>query len=269
VPYDLIGDLSKSRLLHLVKPLIDGKKSGMVAIDGTDLAQLYIEGGDIVHGIANGLTGEEAIRTIMDLDSGRVRFNWQTSPERRTVTAGTASLMSIWSDRETEWGKIRTRVASSDAAFCIVVNPGGGDKTILERQWAVLALCDGTRSVSEIAGLLGRSLFDVSQTICELVEASTLKESEITGTSRARPKKTIDETFFLTIETELKRVLGPVARIIMNDTLDAFQKSRDTFPRDQVEGFIRTVCDQITDDRKREKFGNAAWVAWLSSLEDS
>jgi hypothetical protein len=54
----------------------------------------------------------------------------------------------------------------------------------------------------------------------------------------------------------------------VNDTLAAFNESRDTFPKDEVEEFIRSVCDQIVEEQKREKFGKAVYVAWLSSLEN-
>ena len=54
----------------------------------------------------------------------------------------------------------------------------------------------------------------------------------------------------------------------MNDTLAAFEESRDAFPKDRVESFIRTVCDQIVEDQKREKFAKAAYVIWLSSREN-
>jgi hypothetical protein len=265
--YDLIGDLSKARLFDLVNPLVDGKKSGMVVIEGKGDAELYVEGGNIVHGKTDTLTGEEAILAIMDLDNGQVWFNWQVSPEKRTVTMVTEQLMSNWAEREAEWRKIKTVVPSSDTVFSIVVESPGGDKTILERQWGVLALCNGMRSVSEVAGQLGRSMFEVSQTICEMVGLAVLRETEITGIPKARLKETIDETFFVTIETELKKVLGPIARIIMNDTLAAFEESRDAFPKDRVESFIGTVCDQIAEEQKCERFAKAAYVAWLSSSE--
>jgi hypothetical protein len=95
-----------------------------------------------------------------------------------------------------------------------------------------------------------------------------LKLSKISELSRKRLKETIDETFFVAVETELKRVLGPIARIIVNDTIAAFEESRDAFPKDQVEDFIRTLCDQVVDDDKRERFGKAVYVAWLSALEN-
>jgi DNA-binding transcriptional regulator GbsR (MarR family) len=266
--HDLIGDLSKARLFDLVNPLVGGKKSGMVVIEGTGAAELYVEGGNIVHAKTDTRAGEEAILAIMDLDNGRVRFDWQVSPEKRTVTMATEQLMSNWAEREAEWRKIKTMVPSSDAMFSIVVGNGGGDKTILEKQWGVLALCNGTLSVSEVAGQLGRSMFEVSQTICELLRLAILKEADITGIPKARPKETIDETFFVTIETELKKVMGPIARVIMSDTLAAFEESRDAFPKDRVESFIGTVCDQIVEDQKCEKFAKAVYVAWLSSREN-
>jgi hypothetical protein len=266
--YDLIGDLSKARLFDLINPLVDGKKSGLVVIEGEDPAELYVEGGNIVHAKTNTRVGEEAILAIMDLDNGRVRFDWQVSLEKRTVAMVTEPLMSNWAEREEEWRKIKTVVSSSDAVFSIVVDNGGGDKTILEKQWGVLALCNGMLSVSEVAGQLGRSMFDVSQTICELLRLAVLKEAEITGIPKARLQETIDETFFVTVETELKKVMGPIARVIMNDTLAVFEESRDAFPKDRVESFIGTVCDQIVEEQKCEQFAKAAYVAWLSSREN-
>jgi hypothetical protein len=266
--HDLIGDLSKARLFDLINPLVDGKKSGLVVIEREDPAELYVEGGNIVHAKTDIRSGEEAILAIMDLDNGRVRFDWQVSPENRTVTILTEHLMSKWAEREAEWKKIKTVVPSSDTVFSIVVDNGGGDKTILEKQWGVLALCNGMLSVSEVAGQLGRSIFEVSQTICELLRLVVLKEADITGIPKARPKETIDETFFVTIETELKKVMGPIARVIISDTLAAFEASRDVFPKDRVESFIGTVCDQIVEGQKCEKFAKAAYFAWLSSREN-
>jgi DNA-binding transcriptional regulator GbsR (MarR family) len=264
---ELIGDLSKVRLLELVKPLADEKKSGMMVIEGASAAELYFEGGNIVHCKIDTLSGDEAIYSIMDLDNGRVRFDWRGSPEKQTVTMATEQLMSNWIQREKEWRKIKAEVPSSEAVFSIVADSGGGDRTILEKQWGVLALCNEMRNVSEVAEQLGRSIFDVSQTICEMVGLGVLKEAKISGLTRKRLKETIDETFFVAVETELKRVLGPIARIILNDTITAYEESRETFPKNQVENFIRSLCDQVDDDDKRERFGKAVYVAWLTALE--
>ena len=267
MPNDLIGDLSKVRLFDLVKPLVDGKKSGMVVIEGTNGAELYIEGGSIVHGKTGVVVGEEAMFAIMDLDDGRVVFDWRLSPEQRTVSMLTEQLMLNWAQREEEWRKVKEVVASPDSLFSIVVANGGEDRTIRSKQWGVLALCNGMRSVSDVASLLGRSVFDVSETIYEMVGKGVVEKAGVAGTPKVLLKGSIDEAFFVTAETELKKVMGPVARIVINDTLAAFEESRGAFPKSRAQSFIETICDQI-DEQKREKFGKAMYVAWLSSLEN-
>jgi Domain of unknown function (DUF4388) len=263
MPNELIGDLSKTRLFDLVKPLVDGKKSGMVAIEGGNAAEFYIEAGSIVHGKTGETSGEAAIYAIMDLNDGRVTFDWHVSTEERTVTTFTEQLMSHWAEREEEWMKIKRVVPSSGAVFSIVVESGGSDRTILEHQWGVFALCNGMRSVSGVADLLGRSIFDVSKIICEMVDTGLLEQAKADAMLKTPGKETVDASFFVTAEMELKKVVGPIARVIINDTLAAFEESRDMFPKDRVESFIRTVSDQILEQQKREQFLRAVWIeAW-------
>jgi type II secretory pathway predicted ATPase ExeA len=254
---DLIGDLSEIRLFDLVKPLVDGKKSGMVVIEGAEVQELYIEGGSIVHGRNGPLVGEEAVTTMMDLHEGRVMFNWQLSPEKRTVHMLTEELMLNWAHREEEWKKIRGVVGSSDTTFSIVVDSGGKDRTILEKQWGVLALCNGMRSVSEIAAILGRNVVAVSQTISDMVGMGLLEKVGSVAAPKPRVKATVGDEFFAAVETELKKLVGPIGRVIMNDTLAAFDESRDAFPKDRVQAFIETVSEQIVEEQKRKAFGRA------------
>jgi len=268
MPNDFIGNLWEERLFDLVKSLVDGKKSGLAVIRGKAEAELYIEGGSIVHAKIDNVVGEEAINAIMDLDDGRVTFNWQLSPEERTVRTPAERLMSNWAHRERKWGEVKKVIPSSDTMFSVVVDSGGADRTILAKQWGVLALCNGTRSVSDIADLLKRSVLDVSITICEMVGMHLLERAEVIETPEARLLGNIDEAFFVTVETELKKVLGPIARVIMNDTLAAFEESRDAFPKRRVMSFIRTVSDQIAEEQKRDQFDKAMYFAWLPVIEN-
>jgi hypothetical protein len=258
---DFIGDLSETRLFDLVKPLVDGKKSGMVVIEGDEVQELYIEGGSIVHGRNGSLVGEEAVTKMMDLEEGRVMFDWQLSPEKRTIHIHTEELMLNWARAEKEWKTIREVICSPDIAFSIVTDSGGKDRVILERQWGVLALCNGMRCVSEVAEILGRNVFEVSRIISDMVGMGMLENAASVAAPMPRIKATADSEFFTTVETELKKVVGPIARVIMNDTLTAFDESRRAFPKDRVHSFIQTVSDQIVEEQKREAFGRAIRLA--------
>jgi len=264
---EFIGDLSETRLFDLVKPLVDGKKSGMVVIEGTELQELYVEGGSIVHVKMGPLVGEEAMAAMMDLDEGRVMFNWRLSPEKQTVRMLTEELMSNWAGWEEEWKKIRREVVgSSNIAFSIVVDSGEKERIILEKQqWGVLALCNGTRSVSEVAKILGRNVVEVSKTISDMVGMGVLEKAGVVEAPSPRVRAMADGEFFATVETELKKVVGPVARVIMNDTLAAFDESRDAFPKERVQAFVHTLSEQIVEEQKRDAFGKAIRLALIGN----
>jgi hypothetical protein len=263
---DLIGDLSEIRLYDLVKPLVDGKKSGVLAVKGDKGGELVIEGGRIVHARVDTRVGEEALPNLMDLDNGRVTFDWRASPEERTIELPTEQVMARWALQEAEWQNIRLVVPSAKAAFSLVVGNDGRDRLIPAERWGVLALCNGRRSVSEIAARLGSSVFAVAGTLRVLVQEGLVAREAVDFTAdETRP--TVDAAFFETAEQELKKVMGPIARIILNDTLAAFEESREAFPKERVKSFISTVCDQVPDEPKREKFGKAMYVIWLSSSD--
>jgi hypothetical protein len=265
MPGDFLGDLSKRRLFDLIKPLVDARKSGQVIVQGTNRAGLYLEEGSFIHSETALSVGEEAVLAIMDIEDGPVFFDSQAAAGKRTVNTVTEQLMSNWAQREEEWARIRKVVPSSDAMFSIAVDSGGHKRVIQERHWGVLALCNGIRSVSDIAAALGRSLFDVSKAICEMVGAGVIEKARTVGVENTHLRETVDESFFVMLQTELTKVMGPIARVIINDTLTAFEESRDAFPKDRVGSLIRTVSDQIAEEQKREQFGKAMYSSLMES----
>jgi hypothetical protein len=265
MPSEFLGDLSKRRLFDLIKPLVDAKKTGQVIIEGANRAGLYLEEGSFIHGETALNAGEEAILAIMDLEDGTVFFDSQAVAGKRMVNTDTEQLMSNWAQREEDWERIREVVPSSNLVFAIAVDSGGRKRVIQERHWGVLALCNGIRNVSDISAALGRSLLDVSKALCEMVGAGVIEKALTVGVENAHARETAGESFFVLLQTELTKVMGPIARIIINDTLTAFEESRDAFPKDRIESFVRTVSDQIAEEQKREQFGKAIY----SSLMDS
>lgn len=265
---DFIGNLSKARLFDLIKPLVDTKKSGLLVVEGRNRAQLFIEEGSFIHFETGDRAGEEAIPAIMDLDDGQVLFDQQAAAEKRTIGPVTDQVMAAWAQREEEWKRIRKVVPSSESVFSIVVESGGHKRIIQERHWGVLALCNGIRSVSDIAARLGRSLFEVSRSISEMVVAGMIEKAETAGIQNVHAQDTVDESVFTLLQTELTKVMGPIARIIINDTIAAFEESRDAFPKDRMGSFIRTVSEQIAEEQQRDQFGKAVYYAFMDSKVD-
>ncbi len=258
---DFIGELPKARLLDLVTSLVNRKKSGMVLIRGTEIGEVHIEGGKIIHAKNGEVSGEEAVRAMMDWNKGRVFFDWESTTQERSVHTPTEQLLQQWAEREDEWNKIREVIPSADAAFRIPIDNTGEDRNIPGEQWRVLTLSDGTRAVAEVADALGWGLFKVSETIRRMVQAGLLEKVE------ARPsiEKTVDADFFPIIETELKKVLGPIGPIIVEDKIAEFGESRDAFPRDRVQAFVKAIGEEISEDAKRDEFAIGIAVSLLES----
>ncbi len=118
-------------------------------------------------------------------------------------------------------------------------------------QWKVLALTNGVRTVAEIAETLKWDEFRVSRVIYQLVQGGLLEKGE-----EAKPpaKKLVSEEFFPTVETELKRAMGPVAPFIIEDKLVEFGLTKEYFPRDKAGFFIEALCEEIPQETKRKEF---------------
>ncbi len=257
---DFIGELSKTRLFELVRPLLTGKKSGMVMIKGGETGELHLEGGSIIHANTGFASGEEAILAMMEWDAGRVTFDWEATTEERTVYMPTEQLLKSWSKREEEWKRIREVVPSPNMAFRIAVDSSPEDKNIQAMQWRVLGLSNGVRTVAEIAEELKWQVFETSKVVCEMVEAGMLERvsGNIVEEAAAPAQKSyVNGNFFPMIEMQLRKIMGPIAPIIIDDKIAEFGESQDAFPEARVESFVQAIGEEISDNSKRALFTRA------------
>jgi hypothetical protein len=67
----------------------------------------------------------------------------------------------------------------------------------------------------------------------------------------------VNGTFFSMIETELAKVMGPIAPIILEDKIAEFGEPRESFPEDQVEPFVKALGEEIADSSERASFARA------------
>ncbi len=135
-------------------------------------------------------------------------------PPERTIPISTEQLLLNWSYRKQEWEKIRKVIPSSNAIFRLSPQTNSEDMNIKADQWKVLALTNGMRTVAEIAETLKWDEFRTYGSFIRLVQSGLLEKGE-----EAKPlgKKVVDEEFFRTMENELKRAMGPVAPLIIED----------------------------------------------------
>lgn len=75
--------------------------------------------------------------------------------------------------------------------------------------------------------------------------------------TRSRKRSSSNSTpgvFFSTVETELAKVMGPIASIIVDDKVAELGGSRESFPKDRTRALVRAIAEEIPDGDERASF---------------
>lgn len=247
----LLGELAEVKFFDILKPLLTGKKTGILTIQGKEDGEIFLEAGNIVHAKTAQLFGEEAFLIIMGWTAGKTIFEPDVPPRERTIPIPTENLLLNWSYRKQEWERIRKVIHSPNDIFRISLQNDVKDKNVKGDQWNVLAMTNGNRTISEIARALGWDQFKTSKATYRLIQAGLVERTE---ERRASSRKAMGENFFSMLEHELKKVMGPVAPFIVDDKLIDFGESKESLPQDQALSFVEAVGEEIPNEQRREEF---------------
>jgi predicted transcriptional regulator len=251
MPEIFLGDIANVKLFDILKPLFGGKKTGKIIFKGKEEGELYLELGNITHAKTNNAVGEYAFFTLMGLKVGKASFEPDEVPLERTISISTEQLLLNWSYRKQEWDKIKEAISSSNTIFHLSLQKSQENKNITAEQWNVLALCNGTKNVSEIAETLSWDEFRTSKIILQLIQLGLLVRAE---GQRPAEKKFLGENFFQKVENEFKKAVGPMASIIIDDKIEEFGNTRSSFPQDQTLSFIEALAEEIPRDGQKKEF---------------
>lgn len=255
-----LGDLTQNKLFDIIKPLLVGAKTGILSITGKESGEISLDSGSIVHAKTAHSSGEEAFLTIMGWRTGKAGFLLNQAPLKKTITIPTENLLLNWSYRKQEWEKIREVVPSPNATYRLALQKTPEDRNVKAEYWNVLALSNGARTVGEITRILNGDEFKTSKLVHQLFQEGLLEKA---GESGPPNKKTLKEKFFQVMETELKRVMGPVASYILEDKLVEFGKPKEAFPHDQALPFLDALSEEIPNIEGKKEF-KKAMIEYLS-----
>ncbi len=251
MPEIFLGDLSQVRLFDILKPLLMGKKTGKLSFKGKENGEMYLEMGNIVHAKTSNSFGEYGFFTIMGWKVGKISFEPDEPPPERTIPIPSEQLLLNWSSKRMEWERVREVIPSNSAVFCLSTRNDGENKNINRDQWAVLALSNGARSVSEVARSLNWDEFKVIRTIYQLVQAGLMEQA---GDQKPVQRRVVRENVFSAIENELRKSIGAVSPFVIDDKLIEFGEKRDSFPQDRLSSCVEALCEDIPHEERRKEF---------------
>ncbi len=137
----------------------------------------------------------ETVFEIFKWDRGEYRFIEEELDEKREIIVplNTENLILEGARRIDEWSNIRSKVPSRHSAFVLCSEHEEDQKLNLKpKEWEILSLIDGKRSVKEIADAVGGDLFTISKLIyglvvmnvIDLVKGDESSDSEVSNEQR-------------------------------------------------------------------------------------
>ncbi len=246
-----LGDLAQTKLFDILKPLFGGKKTGKITVGGKEGGELYLELGNITHAKTSNAVGEYAFFSLMGLKAGKALFDADGAPPEKTISISTEQLLLNWSYRKQEWDKLKEVIPTTDAVFRLSLQKGPENKNINGEQWNVLALCNGTKTISEIAVSLGWDEFKTSKIIFQLVQLALLEKVEDRKPVKKNP---VTEAFLSTVEMELKKMIGPLAPLIISDKLSDLGETKESLDQTQALPFVEKLGEEISNESKKKEF---------------
>lgn len=116
-------------------------------------------------------------------------------------------------------------------------------------EWAVVTQLNGEKTMGQIGEILTLSQNEVQKIFSRLFEEGLLEfvKSQSEDNSPA-------PLFLDTLEHQFKMYVGPVADIIVNDTLAELKTSREHLEKSQIPLIVELIGHQISNEKKRVQF---------------
>lgn len=111
----------------------------------------------------------------------------------------------------------------------------------------ILEQVDGQSTVAQIAGRLGATPIDLKPSLAKLYKQKLIQpvSPEVNPLTAA---------FFSDMETILANAIGPIAAIVLDDSIQQLGGHRDRFPSTKAPQLIQRIAAKITDPSTRRQF---------------
>ena len=126
--------------------------------------------------------------------------------------------------------------------------PGGVN--LLPTEWEIISHINGARTISDIVDLTGKDEFEIAKTIFNLISTGLLQEKS----SNRSETLHVSPQVFETLEHELVNAIGPMASIIIDETVEKLGASRGAFPGAKVAALVEKLSHEIKNEEKRLHF---------------
>lgn len=206
--------------------------------------------GKIVHCQVGRLRGREALEFLSNWMSVSLEFYENVESLSMDLDEDTTEILSFLERREEEFNKVRALVPGPESVFALSPEAQNGRVTVNGRLWKVLALVNGRNSVRDICVNLRANEFSVSRVLAHLASRRMIR---LVATQRPLAPQLI-HAFMETLEENLADHIGPIAPVMIQDTLEEMGKEADYLTGEDLPLVVERLSGLIEDEPKRVEF---------------
>ena len=175
----LIATLEDFSFLELIHSSVTYQKTGVFTFRSKveeQVAEVYIQNGEIVHATYNNKEGEEALVDLFFKNEGSLTFTIDLTAPKRTIVQDSLELIIAYAERVDEIRKIQHQLPSLDIILVRSPQPERGltQIDITLDQWQVLSLANGHRTIRDIIKDSGKSDVIIKEMLIYLIECGLL-----------------------------------------------------------------------------------------------
>jgi hypothetical protein len=174
------GSLTELHLPDIIQLVSVSGKSGVFHLtQAGHQGQIYLHDGKIVHAQIDETAGEEAVYALAIWNQGDFKFEPGVATEHRTIAKSNTNLLMEAARRLDEWRLLAKKIPSTDHVPEFVVQEHReGQISLNTSEWLILSKIDGKRSIKQIAGASGLSVFDVAKILFGLIATALIRLRE-------------------------------------------------------------------------------------------
>src|SRR5687767_15646982 len=171
------GSLAELHLPDIIQLIsVSGKTGVFHLVDPPHKGEIFLHDGKIVHAQMEDTSGEEAVYALAIWNQGDFKFEPGVATEHRTISKSNTNLLMEAARRLDEWRVLSKKVPSTDLIPEFVVQEGrDGQINLNTSEWLILSKIDGQRSIKQMAGASGLSVFDVAKILYGLVATGLIR----------------------------------------------------------------------------------------------
>ena len=253
----LTGNLAQLPLIDLLKMLIAGGQTGRLGLSsGLDSGEVFLHQGVIVHAEADTAWGENAFIRLVGWTAGQFRFEPHVPAPDRTIEKPLDTLLADAARVASEREAIRRIVPSASATVRMARVAPGPSVTVEAADWELLAMLGADPTIEDLATEFGIDEFEAMKRVSRLKLAGLVELGSSAAAQQVAPaaRALAGPQFFKALTGAVAGALGPLAEIIIDDTVEDLGFTRATFPRDMVASLAERISAEIKDNEKRVRF---------------